>query len=688
SDQNNSKELDDLKAKADEKNKMIRSLKKRVKIFDEVLTKKQQEHEASIKKEKEAQLLLRKKLRALKNGTEPVTASDEIQLVKKKYKEEVRLMRKKIEDYEARVKKMNGERFEWESEKQKCEEDLKVLLEDYAQKGELLTACQAKVEKYKESERDHHQNFNALKDLYETLEQKYKDTFNKERPEYVGMIRRVESLELENQRLRNSLSQSNNKYESLLLLDTTHQEVIEENEKLTSRIHNIEEWFDEAWAGFRLEVLNFEQKLEKKNDIIRQLKGEREDENKSTLFRQTDSGVFCLQAMKELQGKFEMSKRPDWYVKAVKELIFECSIQQKQKTNENTSNEDVGKNEGSEAEDGQCEKNEEDRYEDDFEEGSLSESSSTTSSVSEEVSVEQQNSSTSHDDSSNDATSGQTSSRPDHADDTETNEDISLSADGVLPKDTKPASNEIQKMTMSQVVTLESDIPKKIDIETKIDDEPSQKISVSVQSELRIQHDDVTTQKQENHAAVNTTNDISANIIIPSDTNVKIVDSLKTLATKKSSNLKRKISPLNGTKKSVSFNQAVDLQYFDEQNTPMTKNKEYVDILKAPNSETTATLGSEKNTQRPAPVRKVYKNIPEYHPIKTTPKQLPKSSNNSLPKLNKISTKTFACESKQEKITAADIFGPSPSKTIQDEENDALFDSNNLDDAMDFLLNM
>ena len=53
SDQNNSKELDDLKAQVNEKSKMIRSLKKRVKIFDDVLTKKQQEHEASIKKEKE-----------------------------------------------------------------------------------------------------------------------------------------------------------------------------------------------------------------------------------------------------------------------------------------------------------------------------------------------------------------------------------------------------------------------------------------------------------------------------------------------------------------------------------------------------------------------------------------------------------------------------------------------------------
>ncbi|XP_066919737.1 dynein regulatory complex protein 1-like [Clytia hemisphaerica] len=207
SDQNNSKDLDDLKAKADEKNKMIRSLKKRVKIFDKVLTKKQKEQEDFIKKEKEMQLMLRKKLKALKNGTQSVANDEELKLVKKKYNEEVRLMRKEIEDYEARVQKMNSERFEWESEKQKCEEDLKVLLKDHAQKGDLLTACQAKVEKFKERERKHHQNFDALKNLYERLEQKYKDTFNKERPEYVGMIRRVESLELENQRLRKSLSQ-------------------------------------------------------------------------------------------------------------------------------------------------------------------------------------------------------------------------------------------------------------------------------------------------------------------------------------------------------------------------------------------------------------------------------------------------------------------------------------------------
>ena len=231
--------------------------------------------------------MLRKKLKALKNGTQSAANDDELSLVKKKYKEEVRRLRQKIEDYEARVKKMNSERFEWESEKKKCEEDLKILLEDYAERGELLTTCQAKVEQYKESEREHHQNFDALKDLYKTLEKKYKDTFNKERPEYVGMIKRVESLEIENKKLKKSLSESNVKYESLLLLDTTHQEIIEENEKLTSRIQNIEEWFDEAWAGFRLEVLNFEQKLEKKNEIIRQLKGESEKEDKPTPFRQT-----------------------------------------------------------------------------------------------------------------------------------------------------------------------------------------------------------------------------------------------------------------------------------------------------------------------------------------------------------------------------------------------------------------
>uniref|UniRef100_A0A7M5UI42 Uncharacterized protein n=1 Tax=Clytia hemisphaerica TaxID=252671 RepID=A0A7M5UI42_9CNID len=569
--------------------------KKRVKIFDKVLTKKQKEQEDFIKKEKEMQLMLRKKLKALKNGTQSVANDEELKLVKKKYNEEVRLMRKEIEDYEARVQKMNSERFEWESEKQKCEEDLKVLLKDHAQKGDLLTACQAKVEKFKERERKHHQNFDALKNLYERLEQKYKDTFNKERPEYVGMIRRVESLELENQRLRKSLSQSNNKYESLLLLDTTHQEVIEENVTLTSRIQNIEEWFDEAWAGFRLEVLNFEQKLELKNEIIRQLKGESEQTNKSTPFRKTESGVFCLQAMEELQHKFKLSKRPDWYIKAVKDLIFECSIQQNSKQNtdevilpiedvekhkDDTSEPKVKSEEG-------VEQNMNKDYEDDFEEASHSEnSSSTATSISEEVSGEQKpstinsgcescvSSASSGDSTKIVTTDDKTSPRSESfVEQTEADTSLSVVDEAGSPRDV--IRSELPQYVAAQLQDDTSngtnDIPKKFDHESKIDVKPPQKILAASENEIKQSVD----------------------------------DSLARLTPKKSSNLKRKISPLNGTKKSVSFDQKVDLQYFDEQNTPLTKNKEYVDILKAPNSETSKIFGSDNSKLKPAPVRKV-----------------------------------------------------------------------------------
>ena len=163
----------------------------------------------------------------------------------------------------------------------------------------------------------------------------------------------------------------------------------------------------------------------------------------------------------------------------------------------------------------------------------------------------------------------------------------------------------------------------------------------------------------------------------------------------KASNLKRKLNSLNVTKKSVTFNTEVDLQYFDGENPPMTRNKEYIDILKPPQSSQSSNIPSK-------PVRKVYKNIPEYHPIKPTPRRLPKLQ--AIPQKpspathhnnqNKISaTDIFDCKhlktttTLQDKITAADIFG-SPKQSLEDIDDSPMFDSNNLDEAMDFLLNM
>ena len=147
-----------------------------------------------------------------------------------------------------------------------------------------------------------------MKGLYDQLEKKYHETFSEKRSEYVDMKQRVRSVELENSMLsvelqsveeektvlKDELSTSSKMYENLLLMNNNnnnnnHQEYLVENQQLRSRIKEIETWFDEAWAGFRLEVLNFERKLEEKDEVIRQLKGDNETtpEVTSKQFQQT-----------------------------------------------------------------------------------------------------------------------------------------------------------------------------------------------------------------------------------------------------------------------------------------------------------------------------------------------------------------------------------------------------------------
>jgi len=69
--------------------------------------------------------------------------------------------------------------------------------------------------------------------------------------------------------------------------------------------------------------------VEDKDEVIRQLKGKNEDETPevtSKQFQQTNSGEFCMKAMKELELKFtEESERPEWYMKSLKNLIYESS---------------------------------------------------------------------------------------------------------------------------------------------------------------------------------------------------------------------------------------------------------------------------------------------------------------------------------------------------------------------------
>ena len=256
-------------------------------------------------------------MKTLKNDS--AVTSDEIRLIKKQHKEEVRLMREKIADHEAFIRKMKADRIDWEGVKIKCEADLEHLLKDYAlqrQQTELANqriVCmrEQRAELHDQNKSLHEQNI-ALKGLFNQLEKKYHDTFSEKRSEYVGMKQRVQtveeensmlsdelqSVEEENSMLKDELSTSSKMYENLLLMNNNnnnnnnnnHHEYLVENQQLRSRIKEIETWFDEAWAGFRLEVLSFERKLEQKDEVIRQLKGEDKDEtpeHPSKQFQQT-----------------------------------------------------------------------------------------------------------------------------------------------------------------------------------------------------------------------------------------------------------------------------------------------------------------------------------------------------------------------------------------------------------------
>ena len=211
-------------------------------------------------------------------------------------------MREKIADHEVSIRKMKADRVDWEQVKMKCEDDLEHLLKDYdfqQQQTELANQRIVRMRQQRASLHDqnkslHEQNI-ALKKLYDQLEKKYHETFSEKRSEYVDIKQRVRSVELENSMLsvelqsieeektvlKDELSTSSKMYENLLLMNNNnnnnnHQEYLVENQQLRSRIKEIETWFDEAWAGFRLEVLNFERKLEEKDEVIRQLKGDDE----------------------------------------------------------------------------------------------------------------------------------------------------------------------------------------------------------------------------------------------------------------------------------------------------------------------------------------------------------------------------------------------------------------------------
>ena len=203
-------------------------------------------------------------------------------------------MRGNVADHEATIRKLNTERLEWGQVKSKCEMDLKDLLQDYALQQQQADSAQQKIVQMRDQQatlKDQNTTLQeqnkTLKGLYDQLEKKYRETFDEKRSEYVHMKHRVRSVEQENATLKSDISTTSKRYENLLLMNNNHHDHIVENRQLRSRIKDLETWFDEAWAGFRLEILRYERKLEEKDDTICQLKGESTTSRASIRYDQT-----------------------------------------------------------------------------------------------------------------------------------------------------------------------------------------------------------------------------------------------------------------------------------------------------------------------------------------------------------------------------------------------------------------
>ena len=129
----------------------------------------------------------------------------------------------------------------------------------------------------------------------------------------------------------------------------------------------------------------------------------------------------------------------------------------------------------------------------------------------------------------------------------------------------------------------------------------------------------------------------------------------------------------SSTKKEVSFKMIVHGKFYMKNSTLKENSEDFVLALKQP-----------QQKKFKVPSRKIGKTpLQRYRPVSRTPLQMPK-----IKHFGKLPDEV---DQPEEKITAADIFGPSKDNTIfcgglPGDEDDRL--NGNLDDAMDFLLNM
>jgi len=87
---------------------------------------------------------------------------------------------------------------------------------------------------------------------------------------------KIKKLELEIENNAKELEISEKRYQNLLVLPFGRDELLKENEHLKKQIDKIDKYFDETWAGFRVEVFRYEKMLQEMQDELETLKAERE----------------------------------------------------------------------------------------------------------------------------------------------------------------------------------------------------------------------------------------------------------------------------------------------------------------------------------------------------------------------------------------------------------------------------
>jgi len=219
------------------------------------MSKQQEEYAMSLKKEKDIRHSLRRQLKKMKAG-----ASDEDVCVK-----EASEMKRQIVEHATRIQKLNTERFEWEKERSNYEKDAEILLIDYTEKCHMLDILKANEIKLKEKIKSQSMRMREMDAALAKQEERYEtDTkalkelrknFVEKRQEYISIHKRVKQAESDRNTMEEHVKMVDAKYNNMLKFNKCAQLMATRNASLIVRIDQLEEWFDEAWAGFRLEVL-------------------------------------------------------------------------------------------------------------------------------------------------------------------------------------------------------------------------------------------------------------------------------------------------------------------------------------------------------------------------------------------------------------------------------------------------